>query len=101
MLMLGVLAQVREQDRDVARIVLPVAVDLHGDVIAVLERELIAGLHGAADPEVERVADDPRAAAAARRPVSSVEPSSTTTTSNSGACRRISLTVPAMAPASL
>ena len=41
-----------------ARIVLPVAVDLNGDVIAAFERELVAGLHGAADAEVERVADD-------------------------------------------
>ena len=40
---------------------LPVAVDLHRDVVAVLEREAIAGLHRAADAEVERQPDDVRA----------------------------------------
>ena len=40
---------------------LPVAVHLSGDVIALAERVLEAGLHGSADPEVERVADDRRA----------------------------------------
>ena len=36
------------------RVVLPVAVDLDRDVEAVLQRVLVAGLHGAADTEVER-----------------------------------------------
>ncbi len=39
---------------------LTVAVDLHGDVVAVAEGELVAGLHRAADAEVERVADHDR-----------------------------------------
>ena len=47
-------AQVREQLVDVARVVLAVAVDLDGDVVAVLERVLVARLHRAADAEVER-----------------------------------------------
>ena len=44
-----------------AGIVLPVAVDLDGHVVAALEREQVSGLHRAADPEVERMADDPGA----------------------------------------
>ena len=64
---LGVRAQVRRAAAGMWRaIVLPVAVDLDGDVVAVLERVLVAGLHGAADPEVERVADDAGAGGRAR-----------------------------------
>ena len=44
-----------------ARVVLPVAVDADGDVVAVLVREAEAGLHGAADAEVERQPEDDRA----------------------------------------
>ena len=36
------------------RVVLPVAVDLHGNVEATLKRVEVARLHRAADPEVER-----------------------------------------------
>ena len=50
-----------QQRRDLVRIVLAVAVDLHGEVEAVLERVLVAGLDRAADPEVEGEPDDPRA----------------------------------------
>ena len=41
---------------------LAVAVDLGGDVVGVPERVLEAGLHRAADPGVEGVAQDDRAA---------------------------------------
>ena len=44
-----------------ARIVLSVAVDLHGDVEAVGERVAVAGLNGAPDAEVERKAKKPGA----------------------------------------
>ena len=62
---------------DLARVVLAVAVEPHGELEAVLERVAEAGLHGAADPEVERAAGR----TCARRPprprrVPSVEPSS-------------------------
>ena len=43
----------REQVVDVAGVVLPVAIDLNGDVVAVLERVQVAALHRAADAEVE------------------------------------------------
>ena len=43
------------------RVVLAVAVDLHGELVAVLERVAEAGLDGAADAEVERQAEDVRA----------------------------------------
>ena len=45
-----------------AGFVLAVAVDLGGDVVAVAERVLEAGLHRAPDPGVERMAQDHRAA---------------------------------------
>ena len=56
--------EVVQQVGDVARVVLAVAVDLHGDVVAVLERVLVARLDRAADAEVERMADDARAGGA-------------------------------------
>ena len=40
---------------------LAVAVDLHRDVVALRKRVLVTRLHGAADAEVEGVADDRRA----------------------------------------
>ena len=43
---------------------LAVRVDLHGDVEAALVRVAVARLHRAADPEVEREADDVRAVGA-------------------------------------
>ena len=43
-----------EQLGDVAGVVLAVAVDLNGDLVAVLVRVDVAGLHRAADAEVER-----------------------------------------------
>ena len=43
------------------RVVLAVAVEADGDLVAVLERVLEAGLDGAADAEVERQPDDRRA----------------------------------------
>ena len=49
-----------EQLGDVLRVVLAVAVELHRDLVAVLLRVHVSGLHGAADPEVERQADDLR-----------------------------------------
>ncbi len=53
----------RGQDcRELARIVLAVAVDLHRNVVAALEGEPVAGLDGAADPEVEREPEDVGAA---------------------------------------
>ncbi len=76
----GVGLQAGEQIVDVARVVLPVAVDLNGDLVAVLERVEVAALHRAADAEVERQAQH-----RVRRPrprgrrSSSVEPSSITT----------------------
>ena len=83
-----------EQVVDVARVVLPVAVDLHGDLVAVLARVEIAALHGPADAEVERQAQHGGAGrASARAAVASVEPSSTTRTSKPGAQRRISAIV--------
>ena len=58
-----------EHAAELRRIVLAVAVDAHRDVVAVLEREAEAGLHGAADAEVERQPQDARAARArAARP---------------------------------
>ena len=44
----------RENRGELRRIVLPVPVDLHRQVVAALEREPEPGLNGAADPEVER-----------------------------------------------
>ena len=41
-----------------ASIVLPIAVDLNGDVVAVLLRVDVAGLHRSADSEVERESED-------------------------------------------
>ena len=46
---------------ELRRVVLAVAVDAHGEVVAVLERVAEAGLHGAADPEVERQPEHARA----------------------------------------
>ena len=43
-----------EHPADLGRVVLPVAVDLDGDLEAVVERVLVAGLDGPADPDVER-----------------------------------------------
>ena len=74
-----------EQAGEVARVVLPVAVDLDGDLEAVVARVLVAGLDGAADAEVVR-----KASRRARRParasaaVPSVEPSSMTRISKPG-----------------
>ena len=50
-----------EDATELRRVVLAVAVDAHGDVVAVLEREPEARLHGAADAEVERQAQHVRA----------------------------------------
>ena len=47
---------------DLARVVLPVGVDLDQVVVTVLEGELEPRLHGPADPEVERMAQHPCAA---------------------------------------
>ena len=69
---------------DLARVVLAVAVDLHRALVAVVERVPEAGVHGAADAEVERQVDDRTPARSATSAVPSVEPSSTTTTSSSG-----------------
>jgi len=55
------LAAHAQQVRDVSRIVLPVAIDLHGHVVVVLERVEIAGLHRATDAEVERETQHGRA----------------------------------------
>ncbi len=49
-----------EHLRQVLGLVLAVAVDLDGDVVAVSERVLVAGLHRAADAEVEGMAEDHR-----------------------------------------
>ena len=53
-----------EQLRKLGRVVLPVAVEPDRELVAVLERELEAGLHGRADAEVERQPDDERARSA-------------------------------------
>ena len=84
-----------------ARVVLPVAVDLDRDVVAVLERELVAGLHGAADPEVERVPQTtaPRHRGLLGRVVG--RPVVDDHTSKLGRVLVDSRTVTAMAPASL
>src|SRR5207248_8375809 len=51
---IGLAGQHRRQDSGQLRgVVLAVAVDLNGDVVAVLEGEAIAGLDGAADAKVE------------------------------------------------
>ena len=50
-----------EQRVDVARVMLTVAVDLHGDLVAALERIDVAALHRAADAEVERQPQHARA----------------------------------------
>ena len=47
--------------REAARVVLAVAVDLDGDVVAALGGVHVARLHGAADAEVVRVAEHLRA----------------------------------------
>jgi hypothetical protein len=54
--------QLRQQVVDVGRLVLPVAVHLGSDVVAVAKGVLEAGLHRAADSHVERVPDDDPAA---------------------------------------
>ena len=52
----------RRDDRaELSRVVLAVAVEPHGEVVAPLPREAEAGLDGPADPEVERQPDDVRA----------------------------------------
>ena len=51
----------RQQSADLLRVVLAVAVHLDHVVVAVVERVEEARLHGAADAEVERVAQDARA----------------------------------------
>jgi GT2 family glycosyltransferase len=51
---LWVLPQVIEQLVDMARVMLPVAVDLHSHVVATLQRVDVATLHRATDPKVER-----------------------------------------------
>ena len=50
--------EVLEQRPDAARIVLAVAVDLDRDVVAALQRVIGTRLHGAADAEVEGMAQD-------------------------------------------
>ena len=47
----------REQLRDLGGVVLAVAVEADRELVAVLERVPEAGLHGAADAEVEREAE--------------------------------------------
>ena len=71
-------------------VVLAVPVDPHRELEAVLVRVAEAGLDCAADPEVERQADDVRTARAAAAVVPSAEPSSTTTMSKLGSNARIS-----------
>jgi hypothetical protein len=51
----------REDHAQLPGVVLTVAVDLNGDVEAVGERVAVAGLHGAADAEVEREPQHSRA----------------------------------------
>jgi hypothetical protein len=92
--------QVLDEVTQLARVVLAVAVDLHGDVVVVLERVDVARLHRAADTQVERHAQH-LGPAAATLPVASVEPSSTTTTSKSGAWRSRSRTTDATLSSSL
>jgi hypothetical protein len=58
----AVIEQRAEDERQLRRVVLAVAVNLHRDVEAVLEGVPVPGLDGAADPEVERQPDDVRAA---------------------------------------
>lgn len=58
---LRVVAQVRQQHRDLPRVVLAVAVDLDRDAVAVLAGVGVTRLHRPADPEVERVAQHDRA----------------------------------------
>ena len=49
----GSRAQALEQVVDVAGVVLPVAVDLHGHLVAMLQGVDVAALHRASDAEVE------------------------------------------------
>ncbi len=51
----------REHGSELGRVVLAVAVDAHGEVVAALEGEAEAGLDGAADAEVEREPEHVRA----------------------------------------
>ncbi len=51
----------REELRQLGRVVLSVAVEAHGEVVALLERVAEPRLDGRADPEVEGKADDDRA----------------------------------------
>ena len=91
-----------EQLPELGGVVLAVAVEPHREPEAVLERVAEAGLHGAADPEVERQADHVRAALLrATAAVRSTEPSSTTTISSSGSKARISSITRAMLSSSL
>ena len=57
----GLLVHRRDQPLELDRVVLAVAVDLREEVIAVLARVHEAGLHGAADTQVERQLEDLRA----------------------------------------
>ena len=57
-----------EQRGQLGRIVLPVSVDLDGDVEAVVARVPVSGLHGAADAEVEGQPHDERTVRARPRP---------------------------------
>ena len=50
-----------QEPSDLARIVLPVAVDLDREVEVVLQRVLVSGLHRAPDAEIEREPEDDRA----------------------------------------
>ena len=50
----SVCCELLDDPRDVARVVLAVGVDLHDDVVALLDRVPEARAHGAADAEVER-----------------------------------------------
>ena len=78
---------------------LAVAVDLSQEVISVLARVDEAGLHGAADAQVERQLTTRAPARDASASVSSVEPSSTTSASNAGRCLRSASTTPTIVAA--
>ena len=81
----------RDDVGELRRVVLAVAVDAHGELVALLPGVAEAGLDGAADAEVERQPEHVRAARPrATSAVRSVEPSETTTTSRPGSNARSS-----------
>ena len=81
-----------QQAGQLARVVLPVAVDLDRHLEAMVARILVPRLNGAADADVVGKSRDQRSGALGLRLVPSVDPSSTTRISKPGSTARISST---------